>query len=33
LSIIDGKPLFVGGCSKDPDARWGYGTAGQFDFL
>jgi hypothetical protein len=26
LSIIDGKPLFVGGCSKDPDARWGYGA-------
>lgn len=28
LSIVDGKPLFVGGCSKDPDARRGYG-AGQ----
>lgn len=26
LSIVDGKPLFVGGCSKDPDARWGYGA-------
>ena len=26
LSIVDGKPLFVGGCSKDPDARFGYGA-------
>lgn len=26
LSIVDGKPLFVGGCSKDPDAHWGYGA-------
>lgn len=26
ISIVDGKPLFVGGCSKDPDARWGYGA-------
>ena len=25
---VDGKPLPVGGCSKDPDARWGRG-AGQ----
>jgi len=26
LSIVDGKPLFVGGCSKDRDAKWGYGA-------
>jgi hypothetical protein len=26
ISIVDGKPLFVGGCSKDPDAHWGYGA-------
>jgi hypothetical protein len=26
LSIVDGKPLFVGGCSKDSDARSGYGA-------
>jgi hypothetical protein len=26
LSIVDGKPLVVGGCSKDPDARKGYGA-------
>ncbi len=26
ISIVDGKPLFVGGCSKDRDARWGYGA-------
>jgi hypothetical protein len=26
LSMVDGKPLFVGGCSKDPDAQWGYGA-------
>lgn len=26
ISIVDGKPLFVGGCSKDPDARRGYGA-------
>lgn len=26
ISIVDGKPLFVGGCSKDPDARKGYGA-------
>lgn len=26
LSIVDGKPLFVGGFSKDPDARTGYGA-------
>jgi len=26
LSIVDGKSLFVGGCSKDPDARLGYGA-------
>ena len=27
ISIVDGKPLFVGGCSKDPDARVGYGAS------
>lgn len=26
ISMVDGKPLFVGGCSKDPDARKGYGA-------
>ena len=26
LKFIDGKPLPVGGDSKDPDARWGRGT-------
>lgn len=26
LKFIDGKPLAVGGDSKDPDARWGRGT-------
>ena len=26
LKFIDAKPLPVGGCSKDRDARWGYGT-------
>ncbi len=26
ISFMDGKPVFVGGCSKDPDARWGYGA-------
>lgn len=26
ISMIDGKPLFVGGYSKDRDARWGYGA-------
>lgn len=26
LKFIDGKPLPVGGDSKDPDARWGHGT-------
>jgi hypothetical protein len=26
LSIVDGKPLFVGGCSKDPDAKFGFGA-------
>jgi DDE family transposase len=26
LKCIDGKPLPVGGDSKDPDARWGRGT-------
>jgi hypothetical protein len=29
LSFVDGRPLFVGGCTKDPDARRGYG-AGSF---
>jgi hypothetical protein len=28
VKLVDGKPLPVGGCSKDPDARRGYG-AGQ----
>jgi len=28
LSFVDGKPLFVGGCTKDPDARRGYGAGG-----
>jgi IS5 family transposase len=26
ISMVDGKPLFVGGCLKDPDAHWGYGA-------
>src|SRR5580692_10553057 len=26
LSIVDAKPLFVGGCTKDPDARFGFGA-------
>jgi hypothetical protein len=26
ISIVDGKPLCVGGCSKDPEARLGYGA-------
>lgn len=26
MSIVDGKPLFVGGFTKDPDARRGYGA-------
>lgn len=26
LKYIDAKPLPVGGCSKDPDARWGRGS-------
>lgn len=26
LMIVDGKPLFVGGCSKDPDAKCGFGA-------
>jgi hypothetical protein len=30
LSFLDGKPLPVGGCSKDPDARYGRG-AGKMD--
>lgn len=29
LSFIDGKPLAIGGCSKDPDARYGR-AAGAF---
>jgi len=28
LAFIDGKPLPVGGNSKDPDARWGRGAGG-----
>lgn len=28
LSFVDGKPLFVGGCTKDPEARRGYGAGG-----
>ncbi len=28
LKCIDGKPLPVGGASKDPDAHWGRGTRG-----
>src|SRR5262249_55576589 len=28
LSFLDGKPLPVGGNSKDPDARWGRGAGG-----
>src|SRR5262249_39010835 len=28
LAFIDGKPLPIGGNSKDPDARWGRGTGG-----
>lgn len=28
LSFLDGKPLPVGPCSRDPDARWGYATSG-----
>jgi hypothetical protein len=27
---IDSKPLPVGGCSKDHDARWGYATHGKY---
>ena len=26
VSLVDGKPLPVGGCSKDPDARYGRGA-------
>jgi len=26
LAFLDGKPLPVGGCSKDPDARYGHGA-------
>jgi hypothetical protein len=26
VKIVDAKPLPVGGCSKDPDARWGRGA-------
>jgi hypothetical protein len=26
--IVDGKPLPIGGYSKDPDAKWGYATGG-----
>lgn len=28
VKSIDGKPLAVGGCSHDPDARWGHGAGG-----
>jgi hypothetical protein len=28
LAFIDGKPLPIGGNSKDPDARWGRGAGG-----
>lgn len=28
IQLIDGKPLTVGGCSKDPDAKIGRGAAG-----
>jgi DDE family transposase len=28
LAFVDGKPLPVGGNSKDPDARWGRGAGG-----
>ncbi|HUQ67902.1 MAG TPA: transposase [Planctomycetaceae bacterium] len=28
ISFVDGKPLFVGGCTKDPDARRGSGAGG-----
>jgi Transposase DDE domain len=28
LAYIDGKPLPIGGNSKDPDARWGRGAGG-----
>jgi hypothetical protein len=28
VSLLDGKPLPVGGNSKDPDARWGRGAGG-----
>jgi hypothetical protein len=28
VKIVDAKPLSVGGYSKDPEARWGYGVRG-----
>jgi hypothetical protein len=28
VKCIDGKPLAVGGCSHDPDAKWGHGAGG-----
>jgi len=28
VKCIDGKPLTVGGCSHDPNARWGRGAGG-----
>jgi hypothetical protein len=28
LAFIDGKPLPIGGFSKDPDAHWGHGAGG-----
>lgn len=28
VELVDGKSLTVGGCSKDPDAKWGRGAGG-----
>jgi hypothetical protein len=28
VKVVDGKPLPVGGRSKDPDAHWGYASSG-----
>ncbi len=28
VKVVDGKPLPVGGFSKDPDAKWGHGAGG-----
>jgi hypothetical protein len=30
IRCLDSKPLPVGRCSKDPDARWGRATGGWF---